>query len=479
MIIFGSSFFQKSFLLFAWFQKIIMFKKILSNTAYQIIWKVITALISIFLLNLLTNYLPIELFGEYWKVYNYLLIFAFLADLWLYTISIREIQKHPEDCLKIVGNILSLRLLLGVIVILISLFIAQFLPAYNSLLTIYSIAIVWVFTLFSLVNSSILALMQAHLKMWFSIVSSSIWKGITFLCIVAITQVAYPKTNEMDFFMPFIAIMLAGLVWNIAMTVMNYMYAKRICDIRFKFDYVYIKDIFITSIPYWIAIFLGVVYTKVDIIFLSLLESPNKANISIALYSVPMKIMEVFMMTGTFFLNSLLPSMTQAYNAWKKYELESLLKTAFLLLLAWSTSMLVFGLLLKDIMIEIIATSDYLDRNIYEYTSSDAFIIVLIMIVFYFVFLLFQYIFITAEKQSELLKINIVVTVVNIIGNIILIPKYSFVWAWIASVLSQFLLMVLAYYYSRPILTFQIPKKETLLILWSATLIYFWLRGFF
>jgi len=46
---------------------------------------------------------------------------------------------------------------------------------------------------------------------------------------------------------------------------------------------------------------------KIDIILLSILESPEKANISIALYSVPMKIMEVFMLTGTFFLNSILP----------------------------------------------------------------------------------------------------------------------------------------------------------------------------
>jgi O-antigen/teichoic acid export membrane protein len=66
-------------------------------------------------------------------------------------------------------------------------------------------------------------------------------------------------------------------------------------------------------------------------------------------------------------------------------------------------------------MIEIIANKDYLNRDIYEYTSSDAFIIVLLMIVFYFMFLLFQYIFIAAEKQSDLLKINIIITIFNII----------------------------------------------------------------
>jgi len=88
--------------------------------------------------------------------------------------------------------------------------------------------------------------------------------------------------------------------------------------------------------------------------------------------------------------------------------------------------MFVFAFVFKDFMIEVIANKDYLDRNLYEYTSSDAFIIVILMIVFYFMFLVFQYIFIAAEKQSDLLKINIIITVFNVVGNIILIPKYSF-----------------------------------------------------
>jgi len=96
----------------------------------------------------------------------------------------------------------------------------------------------------------------------------------------------------------------------------------------------------------------------------------------------------------------------------------------------------------------------------------------LLSFVFYFMFLLFQYIFIAAEKQSDLLKINIAITLFNIIWNIILIPKYSFLWAWIVTVLSQFLLMILAYFYSRKITQFQIPKKETWLILISAIFLY-------
>jgi hypothetical protein len=55
------------------------------------------------------------------------------------------------------------------------------------------------------------------------------------------------------------------------------------------------KHLFFTSLPYGVALFLSVVYFKVDVVLLSLLEPKNISNTSIALYSLPMKIVEVLM----------------------------------------------------------------------------------------------------------------------------------------------------------------------------------------
>lgn len=81
---------------------------------------------------------------------------------------------------------------------------------------------------------------------------------------------------------------------------------------------------------------------KIDIILLSLIESPETANISIALYSVPMKIMEVFMVTGTFFLNSMLPSLSNAFKNKDQVALQNNIKTSYIFLLLGSVFMLVF-----------------------------------------------------------------------------------------------------------------------------------------
>jgi O-antigen/teichoic acid export membrane protein len=64
---------------------------------------------------------------------------------------------------------------------------------------------------------------------------------------------------------------------------------------------------------------------------------------------------------------------------------------------------------------------------------------------------------VASEKQSKLLKINIIITIFNIIWNILLIPKYSFIWAWITTLLSQILLCIMWYYYTNKLVSIKLP----------------------
>jgi O-antigen/teichoic acid export membrane protein len=125
-------------------------KKIYTNTLAQIAGKIITALISIFLIKVLTGYLDVAGYGLYSKIYNYLSIFAVIADLGLYTITVRELTRYqddPEMVAKISGNILSLRTLSGILIIGLSLGVAPWLTGYNSQVALIGIGIVSLFTL--------------------------------------------------------------------------------------------------------------------------------------------------------------------------------------------------------------------------------------------------------------------------------------------------------------------------------------------
>lgn len=461
-----------------------MFKKIASNTIAQIGSKVWTALISIFLLSILTNYLSLELFWVYSKVYNYLGIFAFLADLWLYAIAVREIStsKDQNHCKKIIWNILTLRVILGIAIIFIALAIASFLPGYQDSLTLFAIGIISIFTLISLINSSLLSLMQAKMEIEYSFVSTISWKLVTLFLIMAIAFIWFPQEIYQESSISFLAIMWAGLAGIALNTVMNYFKAKQLCPIVFQADWSYIKHIIRISLPYGIALFLSVVYFKIDIILLSILEPWSQADRSIGLYSLPMKIVEVLMILGGFYLNSLLPSMTQMFKNNDTLWLSKLLQISSKILISAASIIATLGILFRYDMIRIISDeSIYLAEQL-TYNSADALLIVLCVVVFYFISLIYIYIFIAANQQAQLLRINIMITLFNIIGNIILIPHYSFIWAAFITLLSQIILVWLTAYYSKKVVTFVFPFKFLYIIaiiniliyyIWSQAMTYF------
>lgn len=421
-----------------------MIRKIASNTLAQILSKIITAVISIFLLSLLTNYFSQEVFWLYSKLYNYLWIFAFLADLWLYTIAIREITRDEKNAHKVVGNILTLRVLLWLITLVLAFAIAFFLPGYHSELALIGIWIVWIFTLISLINSSILALMQATMKIEFNLISTVLGKLFNLFIIFIIVSYLFPKWGDANLDTSFIFVLLSWVIWIAINTYLNYRYAKKIYPIQFLFDWVYIKHIIFISLPYALALFLSVVYFKIDVILISLLEPESMRDISVALYSLPMKIVEVLMVLSTFYLNSILPSLSKGFEEKDQKKTANILNFSFHFLLALGMIILVLWVLLRDTIILLIANDTYIFPN-HIYNSSDAFVVVLVVIVFYFLWAVFNYALIASHNQSKLLQINIVITLINIAWNLIFIPKYSFVWSGIVTVLSQVWMCLLWY----------------------------------
>ena len=242
-------------------------RKIYTNTLAQIGAKLLTALISIVMIKVLTNYLDIAGYGLYSKIYNYLSIFAVIADLGLYTITVRELTKYEDDekmVEKISSNVLTLRTVSGLLILGLSLAIAPFLSGYDTPTAYIGIAIASLFTLAGLMNSSIMSYLQATLRTEFSLVANTSGKLLTFGMIVLFASVLYPATGVENSpltkrglagildpnALKFTLVMLAGLAGNILMTALTWWYASRHHRIHFAWDSEYIRHIIRISLPY-------------------------------------------------------------------------------------------------------------------------------------------------------------------------------------------------------------------------------------
>jgi O-antigen/teichoic acid export membrane protein len=420
-------------------------RKIYTNTIAQIGAKVLTALISIVMIKILTNYLDVAGYGLYSKIYNYLSIFAVIADLGLYTITVRELSANKDDPRmvdKIASNVLTLRTLSGALIIIFSLGIGFFTPGYNSPEAMIGIAIASIFTLFGLINSSLMSYLQSILRTEFSLVANTAGKLLTLGMIILFASAAWGATHTDRFTL----VMIAGLAGNALMTALTWWYTQRWYPVRFWWDLTYIRHILITSLPYWLALFLNVIFFKVDVILLSIMEPRDIADSVIALYSLPMKIVEVGMLYGTVFLNSLLPVLTGMIETRQYTKAKTLIKKSFLLLFsAWLTgSLIVF--FSGEWILRLISKREFLETRFYGFGSVEAFHIVWWIFLVYFVSSLCTYILIAYKAEKKMLVINSLVAVVNIIGNLILIPRYSFIGSAWATLGSQILLVILTGY---------------------------------
>lgn len=177
--------------------------------------------------------------------------------------------------------------------------------------------------------------MQGFMKMEWSFVSTLLSRILQVIGMCLVVFVFFPKQHIIAYETPFYWILFAGTIAALCQLILNWWYANRIEKIQFLFDRKYLKKLFFESLPYGVALFLSVVYFKIDIVLLSFLEPKDVANHSIAMYSLPMKIVEVLMVLGVFYLNSLLPSLSEAFHQNNTEKVKHLLTKSFEVLFAF------------------------------------------------------------------------------------------------------------------------------------------------
>ncbi len=450
-------------------------KKIYTNTLAQIAGKIMTALISIFMIKILTNYLDVAGYGMYSKIYNYLSIFAVIADLGLYTITVRELSKHEWNSAeqeKISANVLSLRTVSWICIIALSLSLAPFLSGYDSPMAMIGIGIASLFTLLGLMNSSLMSYLQATLRAEYSFVTNTSWKLLTFWMIILFASVLYPLHGGTSELMRYTLVMIAGLAGNILMLMLTYFYTKKFIRVRFEWDTSYIKKILRESLPYWVALFLGAVFFKVDTILLSVLESPEIADIAVALYALPMKLVEVGMMYGMIFLTSTLPIMTRQSHEKDVDGMQKTISQAFEVLFAfWLALSLFLSSFPKQILL-LLSWEKYIETTVLGYSSPEALSIVAWIFLFYFLSSLLSFILIARGEQTKIIIINLIVALLNFVWNLIFIPDYTFIGASYVTLVSQILLIFLSIYMLRGTIKYRslIIKASILTLTWIVAI---------
>lgn len=453
-------------------------RKILENTFIQVFGKLVTAILSILVLKIITEYLGAAGYGDYTAIYQYLALFGIVADFGIYTITVREMSKDETKIPFILGNVMSLRTFLSIFAMLIALSVAFFIPNYSSSFMMISLSIASLATIINLLNGAISSVLQVYLKMKYATIGLVVGKVVSVLYMVWVAYYAFSDNSLIGFY----HLLIAGIIGNLVMFLITYYYVNKFCKITYLFDFKYWLYLFLNSLPFGAALILNTIYFKVDVLLMSFLlphsdiiNNESVCNVKmcsdteIGLYGVAMRMLELLIIIPTYFMNSVLPVMTR-YIEEKNDKIQQLMQYSFDFLLATSLPILIGGLILAKPIIYFISNSEFISGNKFEYGSDIAIQILLFAMFFSFLNALFGFILVVLNKQIKLMFINAIAVIFNLVSNIYFIPIFGFRGAAMTSVISSFIILFFLYLSTRKLLDFKISILSCFKILFSSLL---------
>lgn len=476
-------------------------KKILTNTFWMVLGRVLTALLGIISIKVITNYLPTDIYGQYTTLYEFIGFFAIAADFGLYTIGVREMAKKEKSEQDILANILSIRIILIILTLGLSILVANLIPKYQDTYVSSGIWLVAITTSLMLLHGTLTSVLQYRLKMLYANIALTIGKILNVGFIV--TTIFYLSPDNIE--KGFTQLLYAGIVGNGAMLLITLFIVSKYIKIRLKFNWQFTKDILVKALPLGLSLILSTIYFKLDVILLSLLRDYHETG----LYGVSLKFMEIITVIPVFFMNSALPSLTENFrNNIQKFV--SLIERSWHFLLLIATPLLIGGVILAFPLTFLISSPQFLsgfhcnaDMQIVEQTAEEAlktctnleknpdFIettseyelpftymqgtdvaLKLILVAMFFSFLntLFTFTLISIDKQSLLLVINLIGAAFNVITNLIFIPQYGFVGAAITTIITEIIVLAGTYIAMKKYANFKIFDLTSLKILFSGAL---------
>lgn len=397
------------------FLKMSFKRQIVYNTTAQILGKAIVLILSVFITILLTRALGPVGYGHYNTVIAFVGFFIVLADLGIYPILVREMAQNPKERMKIYGNAFSYRLFSALFIFSLAALLGILMPYNPSVKLAIAIFALGAFLL-TLINFSI-AIFQIHYRM--DLPTAADLLGRFVYLVLLIFGLKY-------------GISLSAIFWLFAFSAalnlfVNFYLGTRYLPLKFFFDTEQLKSFLRESLPMGVVAVLAAMHFKIDTIFLSLF----KPAYDVGIYSAAYRVFESLMIIPGVFSGLIFPRLAELYTQDRRAFSQLLQKSFDSLALMVFPVVIIFYFLAPQV-IQIVAGE--------QFSISVIPLRILLVSLFgiYFIGIL-NYALIAARKQVVLIYLWLFISVLNILLNLILIYRYSYRGAAMATLITEIL----------------------------------------
>lgn len=408
-------------------KKINQTKKLVAvNTLSQLAAKAVSS-VAMFVLTILIarSYGPAG-YGEFTKITTYIAFFYLFADFGLNAVFVRE-QTHEnhQDSTRLLQTLVALRISLSAFLVFVAVALAAFLPStangqgYQAItklgIILYSPTIIFqaMVTTANAVFQKQLRYDRATAAVFFGSLVAVFLVFVStriFLSNIAIYAILAGLTTGV-FINAWLAVKMAGIspaqIINVTKSDMTHMLLR--------------------ALPLGLTLISNVIYFRADSFILTVTRSTQE----VGLYGLAYKIFEIPLVLPTFFMNSLFPILSKmAGNRHPDNDI------AFRRLFIKSCTVLSISGIFVSVGLWILAPFIALVRADFA-ASIPAFRILILGIPVFFITSVSMWGMVALKMQQSLLAIYASCMVLNILANMVIIPKYGYLGAAWVTVLSE------------------------------------------
>jgi O-antigen/teichoic acid export membrane protein len=388
-------------------------KNFLYLIASQGIYKILAFLTFIFI----ARYLGAEAFGQMSYALSFVAFFMLIADFGVSDLLIREAAgESQERRLRYIHNISTLKFFLALITFIAIISVALILRETKEIIiTIAMFGLAMVCDSYTIFLKSIFRVSERMKYEAISIVFEGILKvALVFIIIKSVTS------SVLIIAQAFLLVSVVTLIFTLLTARARFAYFKLCFDLKLW------RTLFIGGTPFAVLIFFQVINFKIDTIMLSKMTD----HIITGWFSAAARFLEPMLIIATTFTAAAFPVVSRLSKK-SDGSVVSVYKASLVILTLISVLLGVILFLGADFYIP------FLFGNEFARSALAVKMLCLALIPMFLRFFLDS--FILALKRTSVLFFNYAAgTVINILINIILIPRFNFSGACIATILSEF-----------------------------------------
>lgn len=425
---------------------------VIKDAVWQLIGRIISALFWFVTIKIMTPYLWPLRYGDYSTILKYFAIWTALADLWLYVLAVKRLwaikdqNKDPEhkELKSEYGKFVGTRLIIMSVVYILAIVVAYLLPAYTS----NPYLVRWLpFGMIFSASFMYAGIQQLPLQIFWKMEKLSRSLIVARLSQIAILIPAvFFIFKDMTFdgttvsIVAFCCIMFSVVASSIGQNVQIHLSANKLLKLKVKFDRKFTKDIIKRNRQYGVSYYLSSFHTLIVLLFLGWFFPTSWGHDYSGFRALSLSLIEVLLIIPSALGNSLLHKISGYSLLDKRKSIGNLL---LLMIFIWWMIAVNFWLFADQIIL-VVSGKAFLWTFASRATrwSNQALPFLWIVLLRSFVKQVYNYLFVSVDKQNVLLPINLAWVLVGIPLWVWMIPRYWLLGWAITQLAIEFIFMI-------------------------------------